>query len=456
VLDVYKNILTPRLLYDVINYWRPSYDEDIFMSNLLKFTSERKKAPDEWDSFQRYIDQDYHYEFNSLGFLDFDKIDTNWQAAAGYGYDNAKKGDPGIRARAYQTACVMILEYHKGTRMTIEEYTPDLALVKPEPSPSSKTKLRPVWGVAYHNFICLALGGQPAMKAVPSLLNGYPLIHNVNPSKDITALYSKLDGKYPDHHWYQIDWSSLDADVQLFESETYDQRMNQRIRFNGDELAAAAWQFSSDWRSHGTVVSPTGMKYVRNGNVGSGDSLTYHKDTEVASRRLRFLLRNFEEDKCRKELEIICGGDDGIIGVPMNVQLPVKQLEADAKAYFNATLNGSKFEYSINARDLSLFKIEANPGYFAQRKKDTVAVLGRTLVPLTTVDNGSLSTARVRMVNESTGWSNPYLVKTYLRLRRQYGEADRSALPISWLRALERAGALKKHETDKFTRSLLN
>lgn len=455
VLEVYRNILPPRILYDVRQYWRPTYDEDVFMGNLLKFTSERRTAPNDWESFQRYIDSDYHYDFTSLGFWEFNKIETNWQAAAGYGYGNAKKGDPGIREKAFRTASVLALEYHKGTRLTIDEYTPDLALVKPEPSPNSKSKLRPVWGVAYHNFVLSALGGQPAMKAVPSLLNGYPLIHNINPNIDIPALYSKLDQRYPDHHWYQLDWSSLDADVQLFESDTYDQRMSARINFNGDEMAASAWHFTTEWRSHGTVVSPTGMKYVRNGNVGSGDSLTYHKDSEVASRRLRYLLRNFEKDHCPKELIIICGGDDGIIGLPMNIQLPIKQMTFDAKRIFNAELNGTKFKYSITARGLSLFKTEANPGYFAQRKGDTVSVLGRTLVPLGTVTDGSLSTARVRMINETTGWSNPYLIKTYLRLRKAHGEADRSALPFSWLRALERAGAMKKHTTDKFTKSLL-
>jgi len=455
VLKVYEEILTPRLLYDVKNYWRPNYDPDIFLDNLLKFKSPRRAQPNDWESFQRYIDSDYHYEFRSHGFFDFSLLDTNWQAAAGFGYGNKKKGDFGVKERAFKTACVLALEYHKGNRLTLDEYTPDLALVKPEPSPSSKSKLRPVWGVAYHNWILSALGGQPAMKAVPSLLDGYPLVHNIDPSKDIPLLYSQLNDKYPDHHWYQIDWSSLDADVQLFESNTYDQRMNERISFNGDELAASCWKFSTDWRSHGTVVSPSGTKYVRNGNVGSGDTLTYHKDSEVAHRRLRYLLKDFESDFCPKQLILKCGGDDGIIGVPRNVQLPIKKLSHDAEVTFNSKLNGNKFEYSPTPLGLSLFKTEVNPGFHAQRKEDTVAVLGRTLCPLGTIEHGSLSTARVRMINDATGWSNPYLLQTFFKLKRLYGEADRSEMPTSWLRAIERAGIIKyRTNTHSFSKQL--
>jgi hypothetical protein len=294
------------------------------------------------------------------------------------------------------------------------------------------------------------------MEAVPKLLDGYPLVHNINPNIDIPRLYSKLSQRYPDHHWYQVDWSHLDADVQLFESNTYDERMNQRIRFNGDELAAACWNFSSDWRSHGTVVFPTGLKSVRNGNVGSGDSLTYHKDSEVAHRRLRYLLRDFESDHCRKELVIIGGGDDGIIGCPRNVQLPTHKLEEDARNIFNASLNGRKFLYATEVQGLSLFKTEVNPGFHAQRKTDAIDVLGRTLCPLSHITTGALSTARVRMINEAIGWSNTYLLQTYLRLRSKYGELDRSDIPISMIRTLERAGAFTPHKTTRFSAFLTN
>jgi hypothetical protein len=340
--------------------------------------------------------------------------------------------------------------------MTIDEYTPDLALIKPEPSPKDKEKLRPVWGVAFHNWILSALSGQTAMKAAPSIHDGYPLIHNIDPSVDIPQYYSYLDDRYPDYHWYQLDWSHLDADVQLFESETYDAKMNERIQFNGDELSACAWQFSTDWRSHGTVVAPNGNKYIRNGNVGSGDSLTYHKDSEVSSRRTRYLLKEFEADYCPKSLITLNGGDDGIIGIPANVSLPLKKMEYEAKAKFNATLNAQKFEYAYQARSLSLFKIEANPGYFAQRKRDQISVLGRTLVPLSTPNSGAISTARVRMISEATGWANNYLTHSYLILQRKYGEADRSELPYSYLRSLERAGAMRRFKSTRFTNALIN
>jgi hypothetical protein len=454
VKEVFNDLLPPSLLAKVLDYHRPQYNEEVFIDNILAFQSKRMKAPPDWESFQNSIDADYHYKFHSRSFDEFNKLETNWQAAAGFGYDNLKKGDPGVRERAYRTASVLALEYRKGTRLTLDQYTPDLALVKPEPSESSKEKLRPVWGVAFHNWILSALGGQPAMKAAPSIHRGYPCIHNIDPLVDIPKYYSYLDNRYPDHHWYQIDWSHLDADVQLFESETYDSRMNERFESDGDELAACSWQYSTDWRSHGTVVAPNGTKYCRNGNVGSGDSLTYHKDSEVSSRRTRYLLKDFEADYCPKELVTLNGGDDGIIGCPANLQLPIRKMEDDALRIFNATLNSKKFEYAYQARDLSLFKIECNPAYHAQRKKDTVSVLGRTLVPLSQPLNGQHSTTRVRMICEVTGWSQPYLNKTYSRLRNKYGEADRSQLPQSWLRSLERAGALKAYKPTEFSKAL--
>jgi hypothetical protein len=453
VLEQYERILPPRLLYDVRDYWRPKYDEEIFIKNLRQFESKRLPAPEDWESFQNGLDAELHYTFQSLGFNQFDSLVTNWSANAGFGYDG-KKGDPGVQKRAYITACVLALEYRKGTRLTLDEYTPDLALVKPEPSPSSKSKLRPVWGVAYHNWILSALSGQPAMQAVPPLLEGYPLVHNINPTVDIPKLYTILENKYPDYHWYQLDWSHFDSDVQLFESNTYDDRMHHRVQFNGDELAYCSYRYSEDWRSHGTVVDPQGNKYVRNGNVGSGDSLTYHKDTEVDYRRIKYLIRNFEADHCPNKAVVLAGGDDPIVGVPNNVQLPINEIAHTAKVEFNATLNAKKFRYAIKPSDLRLFKTEANPGMFAQRKEDPVDVLGRAMLPLGTVPSGNLSTARIRMICESTGWSNNYLNRTYLQLRQLHGEADRSLLPLSWHNTLTQARVQNKLAPSKLSKIL--
>jgi hypothetical protein len=289
------------------------------------------------------------------------------------------------------------------------------------------------------------------MLAAPDIHSGYPGIFNVDPQIDFPKYYIHLNNKYPDHHFYKLDWTGYDTSVQLFESNTYDQRMNQRIQFNGDELAKCSWDFSTDWRSHGTVVTPSGNKYARNGNVGSGDSLTYHKDTEVDSRLIRYLILNFEADECPKDLLVLTGGDDPTIGIPRNVQLPVKQLQADSKRLFNAQLNAEKFEYAPQASDLNIFKTEVDCGFLAQRKKPTVDVLGRTLVPLDPPVVGNISTARVRMICETAGWANTWLNSTYLYLLRKYGEADRSTLPRSLFRNLERTGAIKPHKTNKLS-----
>jgi hypothetical protein len=455
VAEAFYKLLPARTKSDVFNYWRPEYDAQIFHDNLMKYSSARRPKPEDWDEFNRSIDHLYHYEFESLGFNDFDKIEVNWQARAGYGYGNSKKSDPEAIRRAFRTAAVLILNHHKGIDLTLGQYTPDEALVKPEPSPKDKFKLRPVWGVAFHNFVVSALSGQPAMNAAPTLLTGYPIVHNVDPLVDIPKYYAYLEEKYPDYNWYQVDWSSFDADVQLFESDTYDQAMNKRIKFNGDELAAAAWNFTSQWRSHGTVISPLGDRHARNGNVGSGDSLTYHKDGETNNRKLRYLLEDFNRDYCDGKAVITSGGDDAIIGIPRNLNPPLHQLSEDAFRIFNAKLNVSKFKFADVATDLSLFKVEVNPGFHAQRRLDETDVLGRALCPLTTPESGAVSTARIRMICESSGWSIHHLNSVYLYLKSKYGEVDRTLLPFTQKSSLERAKVYKRIGTSKISTILI-
>jgi hypothetical protein len=59
------------------------------------------------------------------------------------------------------------------------------------------------------------------------------------------------------------------------------------------------------------------------------------------------------------------------------------------------------------------------------------------------------------MINDATGWTNPYLLQTFFKLKRYHGEADRSQMPTSWLRAIERAGTIKyRTNTHNFSKLL--
>jgi len=220
ILEAMKLLAPSRLTYTVTRTrHRPTYNERSFAKNLALYASRRRPEPKDWklftDTHCSELDIPTVHTYNAE--TDFAKLDINWSAAAGYGYEGSK-GNLSNFIRASRTAAVAIAQRQEGRILTFNEYTPDIAFSKPEPSETSKEKLRPIWSQAFHNWIIGALTHQPITHATPSDYD-YPLICNIDPVIDIPKLYAHWDNKYPDYKFVQIDYSHYDCDSQTWETD---------------------------------------------------------------------------------------------------------------------------------------------------------------------------------------------------------------------------------------------
>lgn len=168
---------------------------------------------------------------------ELDQVSFKSSSAAGYGYVGAKgekQGESHRRAMARAKAIMWSLKEDGPTAMehAIETAVPDVGYTRTQLTDlTEKTKIRGVWGRAFHYILLEGLVADPLLQAFARSDTFYHI--GRDPKLSVPQLLSELARNCK---WkYALDWKQFDATVSRFEIEAAFEIVRSKVTFPNEE-----------------------------------------------------------------------------------------------------------------------------------------------------------------------------------------------------------------------------
>lgn len=347
-------------------------------------------------------------------------------SAAGYDYIGPKgpiEGDNHKRAikRAKATFWSAITDPEQGPDYVIRNSVPDVGYTRTQLTDlSEKTKVRGVWGRAFHYIL---LEGTSARPLLDNFIVGNTFFHiGEDPLVSVPSALSRVSGTAK---WlYAIDWSGFDSSVSRFEIETAFGLIKTRLHFP-NFATEQAFELSRLLFIHKKIAAPDGSTYWSHKGIPSGSYFTSIIGSVINRLRIEYIWR-LKFGRGPK----ICytQGDDSLIG---DDELFHPSEIAELASPYGWTINADKTEYSTSPEYVT-FLGRTMRGNLNTR--NITRCLRLLVYPEYPVTSGRISAYRAQSISQDCGGLSDILNTTARRLRRLYGIAEGTELPSYFVR----------------------
>lgn len=274
---------------------------------------------------------------------ELDQIQYTQSSAAGYSYIGAK-GPPGgtnhnraIR-RAKATLYSATASDGEGLEHVLKEAVPDTGYTRTQLADlTEKTKVRGVWGRAFHYILLEGSSARPLLETIMSHPNFIQI--GSDPITNVPLLLSETKRYFK---WlYSVDWSKFDATVNRFEINTAFDLIKEKLYFP-DFDTEMAFELSRQLFIHKKIASPDGKIYWSHKGIPSGSYYTSIIGSIINKLRIEYL---WHLKYGRGPGSIVTLGDDSLIGD--DEYYPPNELAERAYPY-GWIINPDKMECSTN------------------------------------------------------------------------------------------------------------
>ena len=357
-----------------------------------------------------------------------DLVKYKSSSAAGYGYQGTK-GNPGelnhnrAISRAKAVLWSAIATDGEGIEHVIQTSVPDIGYTRTQLTDlTEKTKVRQVWGRAFHYILLEGLVADPFIEAV---MTHDTFIHaGRDPTVSVPEVLSQVAANCD---WiYSLDWKQFDATVSRFEINSAFDIIKSKTIFP-DRETEEAYEITRQLFIHKKVAAPNGKIYFAHKGIPSGSYYTSLVGSIVNRLRIEYLFRSI-----LGRSPTICHtlGDDSLVG-DNELIVPSKfgNLANTIGWYFNA----EKTEYSRIPEMVTFLGRTYKGGLNVRDLKRCLRLL---VFPEYPVSSGRISAYRAKSIAEDCGHMSDLLNRVASRLERQYGLPAEAEVPTYFKRYL--------------------
>jgi hypothetical protein len=418
----------------VLNNWsRSYYSKEGHLESILKFNKPIKAQPtqNEWNQIKREsFDYFSHLpRVTPLSAIDkgsFDRVQYHQSTSAGLGYtynpgpNPTHKGPPDgpnhKRAKGIASKIVHECESHMSDnslkswlKLVPDDSTPDIAFTRTQLVELPDTKIRNVFGECFHYVILEGLFACPLLQMFMSNDTFYFI--GKDPVKGVPDLINSMSPK-DEAYYLSLDWSQFDASVQPYEIELAFDLLESILDFP-DETTRAVYKYVARLFMKRKLVSPDGRVFMRFSGVPSGSYFTHLIDSIINWIRIRFLLL----------LERINYGTLVTHGDDCFVELLSSFDSLSDLADFARSLG-----WYVKIEKTQLFKERSRITYlgrsihYGQNYRDIDRCLRLMYYPEYPVTDPQISIARLKAIDEDSGYSIPFITNVYHYLKTKYGD----------------------------------
>lgn len=351
-----------------------------------------------------------------------DQVKYVQQSSAGYGYYGVKGpllGENHKRAikRALATLYSAVAADGEGIEHAIRESVPDVGYTRTQLTDlTEKTKVRSIWGRAFHYILLEGTAARPLLEAIASAADHFIVI-----GQDPIVSVPQILSRTREHsRWLTaIDWSKFDSTVNRFEINTAFNLMKELIEFP-DLDTEMAFELSRQLFIHKKIAAPDGKIYWSHKGIPSGSYYTTLVGSIVNRLRIEYLWRlrfNRGPNSC------YVLGDDSLIGYDDFYPPDEMSLNCEHLGWY---INSDKTECSTHVGGVS-FLGRTSRGHYNER--DLKKCLRLLILPEYPVTSGAISAFRAQSIAQDAGGSGEYLNRIAKRLKRKFGIAPQEAIP---------------------------
>nr|UMQ74217.1 RNA-dependent RNA polymerase [Helianthus annuus leaf-associated partitivirus 2] len=357
---------------------------------------------------------------------ELDEVSFKSSTAAGYDYGGTKGPIRGENhKRAMSRARAIVHDVHeKGVealKNVIETMVPDVGYTRTQLTDlSEKTKVRNVWGRAFHYILIEGLIANPLIRAFQSVETFYHI------GKDpLDSVPKALSQAARAGRWlYAIDWKQFDATVSRFEIEAAFMLVEEKVDFPNDQTAVAFY-IAKQLFIHKKIAGPDGKFYWVHKGIPSGSYFTSIIGSIVNRLRIEYLWRTIigRGPKC-----CFTQGDDSLSSD--DEFIPPERF-AEVANSIGWVFNPDKTEYSTIPGEVTFLGRTVQGGMNRRQLKRCIRLL---ILPEYPVESGRISAYRARSIAEDAGGLSAILNRIAEELEAEYGVASKDEVPLYFKR----------------------
>lgn len=430
-------VLPPGILAELEGYSRSYYSLEAHMASILKYDKPIRSAPNtiEWteistEAFNYFSTLPKVHTFSASSQVkDFDKVKYHEGTSAGFGYFDPQLPYPthkGPRTGAnYQRAKTIASRivhecrdaFHAGRfsqfiKTAVEDSTPDIAFTRTQLVELPEIKVRNVFGECFHYVLLEGLFAYPLIHAFMHLNTFYYI--GVDPIIGVPTLIESLPVTIK--QIITIDWSSFDASVQPYEIELAFKLIKSILIFP-DKESELVFDYVTALFCQRKLAAPDGTLFMRIGGIPSGSYFTHIVDSIINWIRIKYLFKLHNH----AIYELKTHGDDALV-------VPTTMIHD-----FNPVINSAEaLGWFINREKSKLcgerYLVEFLGRYSLGREnaRETLKSLRLALYPEYPVTDPQISLARLKAIDEDSGFRVSYFPSLVVNMTMVYGNQDAS------------------------------
>lgn len=430
VAEAFEKVLGLERFTLFQNYSRSFYSREEHIKSILKYDKEVRSPPDD-PVWHKIVSESYD-EFLTYGSVqslsaltDFKLVKYHSGTSAGFGYVDSSQLQPTHKGptdgnnykRAIRIASKIvhvISEEHKSgsfqnfLKSVPDNSTPDVAFTRTQLAELPFTKVRNVFGEAFHYVILEGLFARPLIERF--MRNDTFYYIGADPVIDVPRLITRMLDKAS--IFYTFDWSAFDASVQVYEIELAFDLLKRMLRFP-DEETAALFEYVKTLFISRKLLGPDGTVYLRTGGIPSGSYFTHIVGSIINWVRIRYLMARHGIDI----VDIKTHGDDGL--VTSTTYIPTLQHLSETAEYYAWYLKAEKSRATIDFTQVEFLGRYIRHG-MNYRLRDRILRL--SLYPEYPVNDPQISLARLKSIYYDSGSYSQELVKSIRYLTLRYGD----------------------------------
>lgn len=418
----------PEYYDQFIKGWsRSFYQGAAHMKSIMQYDSPNHSAQDiNDDSYQRAVTHVVE-RLSSLPIVrafdvktELDLIKFESSSAAGYNYSGHKGEVDGLNHNKAirQAKAILWASYNpaEGIDHVIREMTPDVGYTRTQLADiNEKTKVRGVWGRAFHYILLEGTSANPLLNAFTTV----PTFVHIGPDPTISVPIL-LSNTSKECKWlYAVDWSSFDASVNRFEIHAAFDILKTHIDFPNQETEQA-FEISRQLFIHKKIAAPDGNVYWSHKGIPSGSYYTSLVGSIVNMLRITYL---WYELLGRPPKVSFVQGDDSLNGDDEKIN-PINLARIAAPAGWK--LHPEKTEISRYPEGVTFLGRTSSGGMNIRDLKRCLRLL---ILPEYPVPSGAISAYRAHSIAQDAGGRSVILNEIARALGREHKVASTKDVP---------------------------
>ncbi|ABB04855.1 putative RNA dependent RNA polymerse [Raphanus sativus cryptic virus 2] len=409
----------PSTMLSQLQGWaRSVYSLDQHVDAILAYRRQKLPEPtdDVWNQTKQHTLQLFRRfpKITPISYKSFDEVKWISSSSAGYGYVGHKgDGDNYLKARRTAVTIAEKLDHDRNyAPEAINQSTPDVAFTRTQLSQVKvKTKVRNVWGEAFHYVLLEGLFADPLINFFSNEESFYFI--GRNPLLSVPTLIEEIF-KSKDYV-YAFDWSGFDASVQEWEIRFAFQCLESQLIFPSN-VEAQIWRFIVELFIYRKIAAPNGTLFLKTLGIPSGSCFTNMIGSVVNYVRIQYMFKKLTDDF----VEAYTHGDDSLAAVSTAQYIPLEKFGPICEP-FMWSINTLKSEVSREGRLTTFLSRSIRD---KQNYRDEFVCLRMLVYPEYEVEDGSISALRAKSIYVDAGIHSQYLYHVFLYLKQKYGLAN--------------------------------